>query len=153
IWILQFSCRGRTIMKYSITNEIDGSTVAGEIAALQAANSKKSVLVVEGPSDEHFFQSYIDDAACSLVISYGWENAIDGLMIVRNAGRKGVLVVLDLDYRSVLGTVVADPDIVFTEEHDLEIELLKSPAFEKVLNELGAPAKIQLFTSDGKNVR
>jgi hypothetical protein len=140
--------------KYSIVNEIDGATVAGEIAALQAANSKKAILVVEGSSDERFFRTFVDDATCSIVISAGWENAIDGLMIVRNDGRKGVLIVLDLDYRSLLGTVTADPDIIFTTEHDIEIAMLSSAAFEKVLHELGTPGKILSFTGmPGNNVR
>jgi Protein of unknown function (DUF4435) len=138
--------------KYSIVDEIDGSTIAGEIAALQA-DSRKAILVVEGSSDERFFNSFIDHAACSIVISAGWENAIDGLMIVRNTGRVGVLVVLDLDYRAVLGTVQADPDIIFTAEHDIEIAMLTSVALDKVLHELGQPNKIQNFRSSGNDVR
>jgi hypothetical protein len=138
--------------KYSIVDELDGSTVAGEIAALQA-DSRKAILVVEGSSDERFFNSFIDHATCSIVISAGWENAIDGLMIVRSAGRTGVLVVLDLDYRTVLGTVQPDPDIIFTAEHDIEIAMLGSAALDKVLHELGRPDKVQHFTSSGKDVR
>src|ERR1700760_2591755 len=101
-------------MKYSITNELDGATVAGEIAALQAADAKKAILVVEGADDERFFNSVVNAERCSIVISAGWENAVNGLMIIREDGRRGVLVVIDLDYRSALGTEVDDPDIICT---------------------------------------
>src|SRR4051794_4274622 len=113
---------------YSILNEIDGATVAGEIAALQAADASKSILVVEGASDERFFQSFIDHTACSIVISAGWENAIDGLMIVRSAHRTGVLVILDNDYREILGTTINDPDVILTAEHDIEVAMVSSSA-------------------------
>ncbi|QIP05776.1 DUF4435 domain-containing protein [Bradyrhizobium symbiodeficiens] len=138
--------------KYSIVNEIDGGTVAGEIAALQA-DSPKAILVVEGSSDERFFNQFRNEASCSIVISAGWENAIDGLMIVRANGRVGVLVVLDLDYRAVLQNVIVDPDIVFTREHDLEMAMTASPAFEKVLYELGSQPKIVAFMETGKSPR
>jgi hypothetical protein len=138
--------------QYSIVNEIDGDTVAGEIAALQAY-SLKAILVVEGASDERFFRQFRDEASCSIVVSAGWENAIDGLMIVRATGRLGVLVVLDLDYRAVLQTLISDPDIVFTPEHDIEIAMIASPAFEKVLHELGSQSKIIAFIETGKNPR
>jgi hypothetical protein len=139
--------------KYSIVNEIDGATVAGEIAALQAANGKKAILVVEGPSDQRFFAPFVDDASCSIVISAGWENALNGLTIVRANGRSGVLVVLDLDYRHLLGTLQADPDVIYTAEHDIEIAMLSSAAFDKVLCEFGAPEKIDSFVAKAGNPR
>jgi hypothetical protein len=139
--------------KYSITNEIDGATVAGEIAALQAADAKKSILVVEGADDERFFKPFINSDRCSVVISAGWENAVSGLMIVRKNGRKGVLVVIDLDYRAVLGTHSDDPDIIYTADHDIEIAMVSSTAFDKVIYELGAHHKINNFSSSIDDVR
>jgi Protein of unknown function (DUF4435) len=96
-------------------------------------NTKKSILVVEGADDERFFNSFVDSDHCSIVIAAGWENAVDGLMIVRNDGRKGVLIVIDLDYRGVLGTDVDDLDIIYTADHDIEVTMLNANGRQRTL--------------------
>lgn len=137
---------------YSITNEIDAATVAGEIAAHKATGNK-TILVVEGPTDEKFFSSYRDDANCVIVIAHGWENALGGLQIARGSHLKGIVVVIDQDYKALLGTCPQDEDVVVTEHHDIETMLFRSPALDKIIKEHAQPNKIETFVSQGGDMR
>jgi hypothetical protein len=139
-------------MSNSLTSETDGETVAAEIVLLRAANDR-TILIVEGPTDERFFASFVDESECDIVISYGRSHSLTGLAIVTGHAIRGVLAVIDQDFDSFLDIVHNDPNVIVTEDHDIEIAMLKSRAFEKVLIELGSRAKIRALVDAGVDLR
>jgi len=58
------------------------------------------------------------------------------------------LAIVDADFDILEGSVPLSPNLLFTDTHDLETMLLKSPALEKVLSEHGSEAKINNFAKD-----
>lgn len=138
-------------MSYGIA-ETDGDTIAAEILLLRDANDK-AILIVEGPSDEKFFTPFVSDEHCEIVISYGRQHSLRGLAIVTHHGYAGILVVIDQDFDSFLHIEHNDLNVVVNRDHDIETTMLRSPAFEKVLVELGSKKKIKAIIDLGADLR
>ncbi len=121
---------------------VDGSTIVAEIEMLRTLRNH-AVLVVEGPSDVKFLANFIDERQCDIVIAWGSDNSLEALKIARTRWIKGLCCVIDRDYREFLCLMFDDPDVVFTDEHDIEMMMVRSQAFTKVLSEMGSRAKIR----------
>jgi hypothetical protein len=102
-------------------------------------------LLVEGGSDQRFWTARVDIRRCQVRTTDGRAQALRELDTIRSEGRKGFIAVLDADFDRIEGTLLEDPDVVWTDLHDLESILVASPALEKVLAEVGSPRKIEEF--------
>jgi Protein of unknown function (DUF4435) len=125
----------------AIISEIDERAVAGEVYLLRASGDR-TILIVEGDGDSKFFRSYVDSKNCEIVISRGRENALRALHLVKDRKYVGVLAVIDRDYDDFLGVVHRCDDVIVNGEHDIEVMMARSQAFDKVLIELGSAGKI-----------
>lgn len=104
-------------------------------------------LLVEGGSDERFWRAHVDLRCCQVRSMNGREPAIAELRSNRKPGN--FLAVLDADFDRINGTLQEDPDIIWTDLHDLECILIASPALDKVLIERGSREKLSQFENDG----
>jgi hypothetical protein len=138
-------------MLRALEDEMEAWSVASEAIMLRAA-SNKTIMLVEGAKDNKFFNRFVDKDVCDIVISYGHENAVGALAILKDRNLDGIVCVIDSDF-SGFGPVVEDPNIIRTDLHDLETMLIESPAFDRVLAELGSEAKIVNLINRGKNPR
>jgi hypothetical protein len=136
----------------SLQDEITASSVAAEIVLLRAA-AKKTILILEGGSDERLLSVFVDPDQCDIVISYGKDNAIDALTITRTNQISGVLCILDRDYLEFLNELPDDDNISFTDDHDIEVMLIRSSAFDRLLSEMGSQAKLDAITARGADIR
>ncbi len=136
----------------SLQDEVTASSVAAEIVLLRAA-ARKTILIVEGGTDERLLSVFVDGAECDIVISYGKDNALKALAIARQNYMAGVLCILDRDYLAFLDALPDDDDVIFTDEHDIEAMLIKSSAFDRLLAEMGSQEKLQEILSRGGNLR
>jgi hypothetical protein len=127
---------------------IDGASIVAEIEMLRTLQNK-AVLVVEGPSDDRFFANFVDAGTCEIVIAWGADNSLSALHIARSRRLKGVCYVLDRDYREFLCLMIDDPDVVFTDEHDIEMMMVCSPALTRVFLELGSRQKLREAEREG----
>jgi hypothetical protein len=108
-----------------------------------------SLLIVEGASDAKFYGQLIDKACCQLLPpAQNRDKAIKILEILQEA--PGVIAIVDKDFDELNGTLPDMPNLFFTDTHDLETMLLKSPALEKLLGEFGSEDKLAKFE---RNVR
>jgi Protein of unknown function (DUF4435) len=108
-----------------------------------------SLLIVEGASDAKFYGQIIDKACCQLLPpAQNRDKAIKVLEILQEA--PGVIAIVDKDFDELNGTLPDMPNLFFTDTHDLETMLLKSPALEKLLGEFGSEDKLAKFE---RNVR
>jgi hypothetical protein len=121
---------------------IDGASIVAEIEMLRTLRNN-AVLVVEGPSDERFFANFADADTCEIVIAWGADNSLCALNIARGRSLTGICYVLDRDYREFLCLTIDDPDVVFTDEHDIEMVMVCSPALTRVFSELGSRQKLR----------
>jgi hypothetical protein len=136
----------------SLEDEVTASSIAAEIILLRAA-ARKTILIVEGGTDERLLSVFVDSAECDIVISYGKENALKALAIARHKNITGLLCILDRDYLEYLSGLPDDKDIIFTDEHDIEMMLIKSFAFDRLLAEMGSQEKLQEILGRGSNPR
>ena len=109
-----------------------------------------SFLVVEGRDDRLFFEQFVDRQFCWVIVAEGKQNVADVVGILQAEGFPGVAGVVDADLDHMEGIREASDNIILLETVDLEALLIRSPALDRVLVELGSLDKIARF---GANVR
>ncbi len=65
----------------------------------------------------------------------------------------GALAIVDADFDVVGNSTTLSHNLLYTDTHDLETMMIKSPALEKVLSEFGAKDKISVINKTGKDAR
>jgi hypothetical protein len=129
---------------------------ANEIRMLRSA-SQDAFLIVEGTSDVKLYKQVVDTEHCQLVTPVKGEDgqrtkAIELLKILQQPLLPGVIAIVDKDFDELNGALPDLPNLFFTDTHDLETLLLKSPALEKLLGELGSQEKLAKFRRDVRAV-
>lgn len=132
-------------MRESITK----NRIANQIR-MRRSSHKGSFLIVEGRNDKLVYERFIDRTNCEFSIASGKENAVAAIRILEQDNFAGVLAIVDADFCRLEGTLPSSSNLLLTDEHDLEMMLLKSLALEKVISERGSEDKINKF---GKNIR
>jgi Protein of unknown function (DUF4435) len=128
----------------------------GAIGAANLANTVRlmrvgyegAILLVEGPSDARVYGRMVEAPLCRVVPGYGKERTLEALEILIRDRVPGVAGVVDADFARILGGSPASANIFVTDAHDLEMVMIASPAFEKVVEEFASPGKVK-----GENVR
>lgn len=110
-------------------------------------------LILEGETDVLFYKRFANSGKCRLIVAHNKENAIQILMLLENDGFVGVLAIVDADFDVLEGRNVVSSNLFLTDTHDVETMMLKSPALEKLLLEMGSDAKLAEFRKKhGKEV-
>ena len=111
-------------------------------------------LLVEGGSDERFWLARVDSRSCQVRAMRGRDRALAELRTVRAEGKGSFVAALDADFDRLEGTLLDDPDVIWTDLHDLELVLIASPALDKVLVEACSRSKREkLEAEEGCDVR
>ena len=129
-----------------IRDYLDENDVVGEVVLLRAAN-ENTIIVVEGSSDEKFLTHFIIVDEVDIVIAHGREKVLKAMPPIR-ARFPGVLCIIDADFDHLTGTDVSADDVIVTSEHDIEMMLVKSNAFNRVVGELGSKGKLAAVGQD-----
>ncbi len=125
--------------------------IANNIRMLRSdSRFKGSILIAEGDTDARLWNNFIDAAQCHVQNAFNKENAVEILKILERDNFSGVLAIVDADFSVLEGNEPRNPNLFFTDTHDVETMMLKSPALEKLLREHGSEEKINNF---GKDVR
>ncbi|MGR4000318.1 MAG: DUF4435 domain-containing protein [Alphaproteobacteria bacterium] len=120
--------------------ETSGSILANEVRLLRAVRDG-SFFLVEGYSDKKLFEKFSDDS-CSVIECMGKGNLFDAITILVGENFSGVLGFSDKDYDDQIDCSGSSDDgvlshMVFTDENDMEISILCSPALTNMLREYG----------------
>lgn len=132
--------------------EVPGATAAAEAEMLRT-RGPATIVLVEGGSDERFLSKFVDLGHCEIVIAQCRANALGALEILRSRRLSGVLCIIDRDYDDVLNVVRNDPEIVLTDERDLDSLLFFSPALDRILLEIASRPKVGALMAKGSNAR
>jgi hypothetical protein len=128
-------------------------TQANEIRMLRS-QFQGAFLIVEGSTDQRFYKRFIDPDQCMIRAASGKEMALKVMDILERDRFPGILAILDADSLIVEQAVPASPNILLTDDHDIEMVIIRSPALEKVLDEYASEAKIAQFKQQtGQDVR
>lgn len=132
-----------------MTNNLKPDRIANRIRLLRTQSQYTgSFLIAEGDTDARVWKNLVDSTKCRVENAHNKNNAVAVLNILEQGKFDGVLAIVDADFDILEGSVPLSPNLLFTDTHDLETMLLKSPALEKVLSEHGSEAKINNFAKD-----
>jgi len=109
-------------------------------------------LLVEGSTDAALFKAFVH-GTCALLVCHGRANALHATSLLDEAREAGFLTFVDADWDRVSGKAPSSPNCVWSDHHDLIVDLLCSSALPRVLTERGSPEKIAAFEKEsGKTV-
>ena len=102
-------------------------------------------LIVEGESDEHFFENLLDCKKCKVMNLDGKSNVINFIKDQNCRHNKGYLGVVDADFGNIDGNEEID-NLIYTDTHDMEMLILSSnPNMRRMYSELSENILIQSF--------
>jgi hypothetical protein len=131
---------------------IDGWDIAAQIR-MERQIHKGSFLLVEGHNDDRTLSNFIDETNCSMVISFGKENAMEALRLLEEDGFEGVVCVVDSDFDHIDGVNHDFDSLILTEHHDMDMTLFMSDAFVRVLYDAGIKVKSDRVNASPAEIR
>lgn len=123
----------------------DRKPAAHQVAASQDKNFKGCHVYVESGCDCRFWKTYLDLQNVKIRACNGWPNVVDSV----NKGNSESVVcigIIDRDFRDYVGDYGELPDNVFmSDEHDVEMMIIKAEGIERVINNFDAADHIQQY--------
>lgn len=129
----------------SLINYIDGHGIANEIR-LSRNGFFGSYLLVEGLSDQKVMSNFCEKDVCKIIPCYSKSNLIDATNELERTKCSGIIALADRDYCDILGYPTVNGDVIYTDENDMELTILHSPALDECLKEFGSKDKIDKIT-------
>lgn len=109
-----------------------------------------AVLIVEGDTDARVYKRYLIENLCHIEVAHNKDAAMRGLAMLEQDHFIGVLAIVDADFQRLEGSASSSSNFFLTDTHDLETMMLRSPALDKILAELGSEQKIATFVGKAK---
>lgn len=110
-------------------------------------------LIVEGESDEHFFENILDYHNCK-VINLDGKPKVKEFIKARNIrGEKGYLGIVDADFEHITKYEPKVDNVLLTDYHDIEMMMISSnPNMRRIYSELSENILIENFEKSSKKV-
>jgi len=118
---------------------------------LQDRSFNGSYLLVEGQTDYTLYNKFVDGRTCEIKIAHGNQNVIDVVHILIERDFDAAIGLIDADFRIIENDVPVNKNLFLTDEHDLEMMVLKSPAFDIVVGHYIQPSKADDFIKENAN--
>ncbi|PIB25876.1 hypothetical protein BFP76_12805 [Amylibacter kogurei] len=131
----------------SVEKEVSIDTIYNEIRMLRA-ESGKSFLLVEGSSDARVLKRFTSEPDCSVVVCLGKDRLFGAISKLESSLVDGVLAFADRDFSDLIGYPEYHGNVVFTDENDLEAQILSSQVLINILNEFGSMGKVASVMGD-----
>lgn len=90
-------------------------------------------LLVEGNSDYHFYKKFINKNKCEIKQTFGCFKLLDILSILLSNNFSRLLAIIDSDFRNLDNDIPNFPNLIMTDDHDIEMMIFNSPALERVI--------------------
>lgn len=123
----------------------DRKPAAHQVAASQDKNFKGCHVYVESGCDSRFWKTFLNMGNVKLRACNGWPNVIASV----NKGNSDNVVsigIIDRDFRDYVGNYGDVPNNVFvSDEHDVEMMIIKAEGIERVINNYDAADHIQNY--------
>ncbi|MXX38373.1 MAG: DUF4435 domain-containing protein [Gemmatimonadetes bacterium] len=125
-----------------------GDTIANTVLLIRDKYNGP-VLLLEGDNDVKFFRRFAKDSEMPIIPAWGKENVLDAVEILESDGSvQGFLGIVDADFGHVDDSLPASRNVVVTDDHDVEMMIIKTKAFSAVLRELGSKDKVSKFPTE-----
>jgi 5S rRNA maturation endonuclease (ribonuclease M5) len=123
---------------------IDCNYHVGEVKMWKNARKNKSVaIIVEGKSDELFFQKFLDINTTFFPVD-GFEKVIDVVEKIENE-IPFVIGIIDADFRHCTNEVLSTNRVFITDFHDVEMMIISSKAWDEVVGFHSQKTKLSVF--------
>ncbi len=130
-----------------------GTDIANRVL-LERAKYNGPVLLLEGDNDVKFFYQFVKEAEIPIIPAWGKKNVLDAVEILEsNDGIQGFMGIIDADFGRVDGLLPASQNVVVTDDHDVEMMIIRTKAFNRVLRVLGSKNKIRNFPDREQGIR
>ena len=127
--------------------QITPDRIANSIRLLRS-DHEGVFLIVEGHSDKLIYERLVNKQEVRITIASNKNNAIKALSILEKENFCRVFAVIDADFLRIEQHIPDSDNLFLTDEHDLEMMLIKSAAFDKLLKERVSEEKIAAFSKD-----
>lgn len=92
-------------------------------------------IIVEAQTDEKLYRKMFVQENCVFFHSNGWSKALPALQQANQQNLKGVICIIDADFRRIENDDPKVKNLFMTDCHDAEMMMINSPAWEGILNE------------------
>lgn len=120
-------------------------------AILQKAAFKGSYLIVEGNNDYSLYKKFTNEEYCKVEIAFGNQNVIDVIEELTKRGFYEAVGIIDSDFRKLDNETLKTKDVFITDEHDLEMMIFNSEAFETIISHYCIQSKVESFRKENEN--
>jgi len=118
--------------------EIPSPVQIATVVQLKRDASGRASAVVEAGPDFRFYHRFLNTKNCDLTFAQSKDHVLEVIDILENEGLTGIVGLVDRDFDALNSVPVPSQNVIVTDCHDLESLIIRSPAFEKILNELGS---------------
>ncbi|WP_417785680.1 DUF4435 domain-containing protein [Tenacibaculum sp.] len=119
-------------------------------AILQDNSFKGYYLIVEGNKDIKFYGKFINNQCFRIRPAFGNEKVKKVLNILEDRGFNKRIGIIDSDFNKILENEINIDGLFITDDHDIEVMIIKTPALENVIRVFCSSAKIQKFEKENK---
>ena len=116
---------------------IDQNDLFGEIKLWYHSERPKNQvgIIVEAKTDEKLYRKMLVKGNYRFFAADGWSKALPALQQSNTQKLKGVICIIDADFRRIEKDEPDIENLFMTDYHDAEMMMINSPAWEGVLNE------------------
>jgi hypothetical protein len=118
---------------------------------MQDTNYTGHYLLVEGIKDSKLYSKFFDSSTTRIKETFGCEKLKEVYEILDSRGFLRKLGILDKDFHQLTNTLISKNDIFYTDDHDIEIMIVKTDALENVIKMYADKEKIEKFEKKKKN--
>lgn len=118
-----------------------GDTVATEVVMIRRTY-KDTIFVVEGDNDIKVLRKFAYDPDAMFIPAWGKENATYATAILDSECVRGILTIVDADFWHLDGRQSPSPNLLLTDDHDLEMMIIRSSSFISVVKGLASESKV-----------
>lgn len=123
----------------------DRKPAAHRVAASQDKNFKGCHVYVESGCDCRFWKTFLDEQHVKIRACGGWPKVVDSVS-KGNGEDVMCLGIIDRDFRDFVGNYGDLPDNVYiSDEHDVEMMIIKAEGIERVINNYDPADHIQKY--------
>jgi len=123
-------------------------------AIMQDTRFKGYYLVVEGSKDVKLFGKFVNNEVIRVRPAFGNEKVKSVLQILDDRGFENRVGIIDSDFKKILNITENLSGLFITDDHDIEVMIIKTKALENVLNVYCSKTKIDEFEkSKGITIR
>lgn len=117
-------------------------------AICQDTTFKGTYILVEGQNDLAFMGKFIRHEVCQIQVLLGKQNVIDVIAELQRRNKQDAIGLVDADFDHLDESRIEYSNLLYTDFHDLETVMLKSDAFNLLVNVHCANNKLQIFLEE-----